>query len=183
MSNNLPAQITLNGVNYVMASDYPAEVEEQIGKPKQIFYPNGAVVYPLEKGDSYYIICLDIICLNYTSYQLREWEGSFIDLCYLESGNVFLTQESAEKWLNILKIKSKLKKRVIEINAKNNWVCDWSNRNQGKYGIRYNTIEHKYLLWEDFLLQTSTFYMCEEAAEWLLSDEVTDEERDAWIHP
>ena len=66
------------------------------------------------------------------------------------------------------------------INHENGWVADWNDYTQCKYYVNYSHIM-SYSMTLVKKTRISVVYMCEQAINWLLSDEVSDEERKIWI--
>lgn len=91
-------------------------------------------IYNLECGDFYYYITSDGIVTKTT------WRNSGHDFKCLSIGNIYLTQEDAEKALDKLKATAKVKKRIAELN--DGWMPDWNN-NDDKWYIYYQYEDSK----------------------------------------
>ena len=151
-----------------MIIDYTPNQSKQRAK-----YPNGAVVELVDDEDYYSIDDYgEIVFIFYRA-------GNTKDEYYLANQNAFLTEEDAKKALEHKKIHNRLIKEITMINHENNWIGDWSDDMQRKYYL----LQSRYGFCEN---QTNTgrlgqYVMCEQAINWLLSDEVSDEERKIWL--
>jgi hypothetical protein len=137
-------------------------------------YKNGAVVHAPVDGTRYWCIDVD------NTIDGISYINDFYDRARLQSKNVFLTLKEAEAHQSRVEIYNKLEKQITIINHENDWVADWSKDKQAKYFL---------VEWGDEFVKQQTkivkylglYAMCEQAIDWLLSDEVSDNERKIWI--
>ena len=154
--------------------------EPIIKKPKQILkYANGAVMENLEVDQQYYSI-------NSIMAHQELWGNHICDATRCMQRNVFLTQLEAQRALNMQIVQNWLLKKIAEIDANNNWACDWSDINQKKYFLSFdhdfkeldkNVIPNtgKYAN-REYNSQTNNVYMSEQARDYMMSDEVSLED-------
>jgi hypothetical protein len=154
--------------------DYKIEALKDL-TPQVLKYKNGAVVYAPFDGTHYWFID-DGNTIDSTSYL----NGYYWDRARLENKNMFLTKEEAQTYLEKLKIYNKLEKRITIINHENDWVDDWDNTNQKKHYLCH-TYNVNFVDVLACVTNEGAYYMCKQAIDWLLSDEVSDEERKIWI--
>ena len=154
--------------------------EPIIKKPKQILkYANGAVMENLEVDQQYYSI-------NSIMAHQELWGNHICDATRCMQRNVFLTQLEAQRALNMQIVQNWLLKKIAEIDANNNWACDWSDINQKKYFLSFdhdfkeldkNVIPNtgKYAN-REYNSQTNNVYMSEQAKDYMMSDKVSLED-------
>jgi hypothetical protein len=148
----------------------PAEEPKQETKPTQDqeFWENGAVKFELEEGQEFWFIST-LGEVQWGIIQNDEYEQYL-----LLRQNIFITEESAEKWLEVLDIHYKYCKIIDEINRKHGWKVDWSDNNQYKYHLCWNySYKVKYYGCSD-IINTGVNYMCKQAKDYMMSDAVSD---------
>lgn len=136
--------------------------------PDILTYPNGAVVNAPRPGTDYWSISDDgsVFVEGFCSYESDQYR--------LASQNVFVTEEEAEKALYVESIHNKYLKKIIEINTENNWVADWSNADQLKYYVSWDyKLKGKGYSYNTFASIGGVVYMCREAKDYMVSDEVS----------
>jgi hypothetical protein len=156
---------------------------EPIPEPKPVAkYRNGAVVDELEDEKQYYFI--DYMLESTSAFVISsfEWKRQYRNYYNLLLHNVFLTEEEAKTALDNLKIYNRLYKKVMEINAENKWVANWSDLYQRKYFLYYLYQYTEFRFDSHSTWQIQGTYMCQEAVDYLLSDALTDAERWVWIN-
>jgi len=144
---------------------------------KEPKYKNGAVVCLPNITTKYWYINFNSSRINYTTIGSNH----FFDKQRLEAKNLFITMEEAEEYLRRQKIFNRLEKAITLINYNNNWVADWNDANQEKYYL-CQTYNVNFLDAISRVTNDGAHYMCQQAMNWLLSDQVTDEERKIWIN-
>jgi hypothetical protein len=154
-----------------LIAELKAEQQEQ--KPSQLFYDNGAVVNELEPSEKYWHIGY------YGDVCEARWSDRFCS--FLSSNqNVFLTKEAAEKWLDVKNTHNRLLAKIKQIDAENNWKADWSNANQLKYEVAWNYFSGEFCGEKDYsdtpYFLTGSVYMSEQSKDYMMSDEVSDED-------
>ena len=145
--------------------------------PTVLKYKNGAVVHEPVDGTNYWYIDVDNNMIYFTSYG----NDFYVHRAIFQNKNVFLSKEEAEAYLEKLKIFNKLEKQITIINHENGWEADWSDEIQKQYYLSQQANEIYLGACGDLLINRGAYYMCKQAIEWLLSDEVSDEERKIWI--
>jgi len=154
--------------------DYKIEALKDLTQ-QVLKYRNGAVVYAPEHKTLFWYLDLDNAIRS--TYYVHVYPK---DKKRLEDKNLFLTKEEAEAYLEKLKIYNKLEKKITIINHENNWEADWSD-GENKYYLYLNHANNEYRYTCCWRHQQGVYYMCKQAINWLLSDEVSDEERKIWI--
>jgi hypothetical protein len=162
-------------VNKFYEGQYKVEALKDL-TPQVLKYKNGAVVHAPIDGTNHWYIDEDYT-IDSTSYE----NGFHADRASLENKNVFLTKEEAQAHLDKLIIFNTLEKQITIINHENDWVADWSDEDQKKYHLYLNHHENVYCYNCYWRNQVAAYHMSKEAIEWLLSDEVSDNERKIWI--
>jgi hypothetical protein len=152
--------------------DWFEEVKEKEEKKKPvepIKNRNGSVVKGLNYGEKYYNYVFTINQLS--------WLNNEIDAKLLSYHNVFLTKEEAETARKNQEIYNKLYSKIKQIDAENEWVCDWEDTEQEKYCLFYNNYDKtSFFLTENDYIYQGCIYMSEQAKDYMLSNEVSDEE-------
>ena len=144
--------------------------------PQILKYKNGAVVHAPVDGTYYWYINENNI-IYFTSYGNDFYE----DRARLENKNVFLTKEEAKAYSKRREVFNYLEKQLTIINHENGWVADWSDENQKQYYLCQQANEIYLGACGDLLINRGAYYMCKQAIDWLLCDEVSDNERKIWI--
>ena len=142
--------------------------------PKRLFYPDGAVMN-LKEGEKYWVV-----------YTNGKTECGFFnddsnDKSRLFAGLLYPTEKDAINSYEILKDKYELIRKITEINAENNWVCDWNNRDQAKYYLVYNVKSFRFAA--SYNIKSQNIYMCKSAIDYLLSSKITDKQRHNFLIP
>jgi hypothetical protein len=145
--------------------------------PQVLKYKNGAVVHAPKEDTSYWFVASDFDLIP-TRYD--EGFGD-TDIKRLQNKSVFLSKGEAKAYVEKVKIYNKLEKQIIIINHEHDWVADWSDGEQEKYYIIYTYATNKYQSVCVTYNQVTAYHMSEQAINWLLSDEVSDNERKIWI--
>jgi hypothetical protein len=147
--------------------------------PQVLKYKNGAVVHaPAHNTDVWYLDSENDI--RSTRY-VHDYPA---DRVRLQNKNVFLTKEEAKAYSKRRNVFNTLEKQITIINHENGWVADWSDEDQKKYHLYLNHHENVYCYnyyncyWRN---QVAAYHMCNQAMDWLLSDEVSDEQRKIWV--
>lgn len=94
----------------------------------------------------------------------------------LKHDQVFRTAEEAEKADQQRMAKVRILKRIAEENAKEGWVCDWSNKKQRKYFYYYDHIDDELSIDYYVFCQSieTDFYMSETVAKKLQTELLQD---------
>lgn len=136
--------------------------------------PNGSLLERVENGEKYYNILTNGYISACTEY--RDFvEGEQRHL----SGNYFATEEEAQAWLDKLKVYYRLKLKIDQINAENGWVA-WRDSDCEYYLTtrrRYDS-QGDYKMGKDYdsTQKTDRYSMSEQAKDFMMSDEVSDED-------
>jgi hypothetical protein len=149
----------------------PEWFEEVFENTEPLKYPNGAVVEPPEKGETYWFInsLNDIESTLSHNYEISSFYAKS-----LANQNVFLTKEEAQKALNQSLVFNQLYKKIQEIDRENNWVCDWNDSQQEKLSLSFyweNKSKHCYSTVKNQI--QGVVYMSEESAKYMMSDKVS----------
>ena len=88
------------------------------GPQKQLYYANGACLYPLVKGQTYWSVGDDYELL------VHQWEETPVDWKRLEARGAYLTFDGCALSADVMKVHARLLKRIVEINARTNWQID-----------------------------------------------------------
>jgi hypothetical protein len=143
--------------------------------PQVLKYKNGAVVHAPAVGTHYWIVASDFDLIN------QCYDDTVYDIKRLQNKSVFLSREEAKAYSKRRNVYNKLEKQIIIINHEHDWVADWSDGEQEKYYIIYTYATNKYQSVCVTYNQVTAYHMCKEAIDWLLSDEVSDNERKIWV--
>jgi hypothetical protein len=157
-------EITINGTLYRLVEE-PKKAEKKVLK-----YPNGAVVEAPEMYSEYYNIDTPSDVTKYL------WICDSLELSRLKNQNIFLTKEEAEKALDVELTHDRLLKKIIEINAENDWVADFKNPNQNKYFLYWCNGDRDKSWSMQYIRRTGTIYMCEQAKDYMMSDAISGED-------
>ena len=157
--------ITIDGIDYQIV---PVDTtkEEEI---KQLFYPNGSVVYPPKKGQDYWAI-------EYCVIFSKVWGGHVFDRNMLKRQGVFITERSCKNAYDVDKTHAKLLRKITKINAENGWVVDWDDDYQDKYTLRWNNCDKKKAYIISSSMIPSCVAMCKEALDFMLSNKVLNKD-------
>jgi hypothetical protein len=149
----------------------PAEEPKQETKPTQDqeFWENGAVKFELEVGQEFWFIS------TLGEVQWGITQNDEFEKYLLLHQNIFITEESAEKWLDVLDTHHKYCKIIDDINRENGWQVDWNNDKQRKYYLSWDYKEENKITWTSLKIDNSgQIFMCAKAAEYMRSDKVSD---------
>lgn len=143
----------------------------------QHFHKNGSVCEGLGNKTKYF-------CQDFDgAVEERRWEDNDFGRTRLANHNVFLTIESCQKATDDQAVYNRLYLKVKQIDEENAFICDWNNGEWNKYHIYYGVNPVRYYspsACEN--CSQGTIYMSKQSAEYLLSDAVTDAERETWIN-
>jgi len=101
-------------------------------------FPNGAEVFAPEEGTRYFYSYCDDDGVPQTT-----WNGKSDDFFFLKSQMVFLGKDKCHSSTVLKDRHLEIVQKVYEINAENNWVVDWNNKNQNKYYCYWLHTENK----------------------------------------
>ena len=138
-------------------------------------YSNGAVAYKLDESTP----CWYITESNAVKAVLFNSETC---MHLLDSMNLFDSKDAAKRVLKITKVKARLEKKILEINAKNNWKLNWNDPTQVKYTLLWDHNPNKPGQGTRGCIPMSKMHisggmcMCEQAKDYMLSKLVTDQE-------
>lgn len=153
----------------------PVEVQKTPVKPPEpLKYRNGSLVERPKKSQKYYYHTEG----NFYDYvDHNNCDEDQLDLGRLFKHNCFATAEEAQIHLDNTIIYNKIYKRIKEIDRENGWVCDWEDKKQSKYYVFLNFFNSKKSFLIIFFCRAQgIIYMSEQAKDWLMSAEVSDEE-------
>jgi nitric oxide reductase large subunit len=108
--------------------------------------------------------------------QTSRWNGWSSQCFCLSNQNVFLTKESAEKALDVLNTHNRLLKKIMEINAENNWIPDWDDHDQVKYHVFWDNSTQSKSMYSSTCSQYASVSMCVTAKTYMMSPQVLDED-------
>ena len=161
--------IKIDGIDYQLV---PVDTTTKEEIKKQLFYSNGAVVYPLKDGDTYWCILGD----NFTWTASTAWTDHQVDKYRLNRQRIFLTKESCYNADNVDETHTRLLAKITEIHAANNWILDWTDLDQIKYLLTWDHLySDKAFEWRDRFNQGNPV-MSEQARDYMMSDKVSDED-------
>jgi hypothetical protein len=133
---------------------------------KPLRYPNGAIISTTIEIDVYY----HVIKERYTDRFIVIKQNREMTFKETAGRNVFLTKEEAEKECDVLNTQDKLLRKIAEIDRD----CEETDKDYYLYYDHYS----KEVNWRSNFFETQgAFCFSEKAKDWLLSDEVTEQER------
>ena len=147
---------SVNGVNKIMC--------KLINLEPPLKYPNGAEVYAPDVGSVYHYVGEN------GHIEWTKFADNYKGLYRLNNQNLFLLEETADKASLVKNTHNKLLKKIIEINAGNDWVLN-SNKSNGYYlcfssGKKFGNC----------YAQSLDIYMSEQAKDYMMANAVTLEE-------
>lgn len=160
-------KITINNKDFTVD-----ELEAMIQKakqPKRLTWSNGAEIEAPENGTEYYSITNEGGIIE--SYNYNHYNKS-IHKYNLEHKNLFLQKETAERYKDYVETHNRLLKKIIEINAENNWVADWNNGDQHKYCLTWNNFTESTSYQCSYREQSFSIFMSEQAKNYMMSYQV-----------
>ena len=142
---------------------------EKKAQPKVKYNENGSLAVKPEIGDTYWFIN------SYGKVDYAGWTDDHMDYYHFQTENCFDTEEAGLIWADVLKTHYRLLEKIKEINESVGWVADWENENQPKYYLSYfdSKVRSEYV----YCTRSSLIFMSKEAKDYIMSDEVSDEDR------
>ena len=157
--------INIDGTDYKLVP-VDTTTEEEI--KSTLFYPNGAVVYQPEYNQEYWYFDAA------APVDRSHWEDHPTDICHLRSQQMFLTEEACQNAKDVDDTHNRLLTKIVEINAENNWILDWSDSEQVKYWLGWDYRDGRKYSTGGRQLDYSTSVMCIQANDYMMSDQVSD---------
>lgn len=114
--------------------------------------------YKFEDGDMYFYIT------HTGDTRISRWIAHGIDKSHLNFGNIYRTQEEAEKAILNIRIRNKLRMFAEEINGE--WRPNWEDHDEIKWYCVYNESTREWLTVEDCFIHSinEIYFKTEELA-------------------